>query len=181
MFKFANRLNWFYSILAVGFGFLFVTNFNQISDIALSSDSEYDRLGTKFTYYTYSFSSNTDSDFSGLKFIGLNCIAALFSAKYMPKGWGWLMLCVGILYILFLPYPLMSLRTFLIFSAVLAGYISTFLAFRFGWMEVSWLAVAYSIYTLVKQFRLDEDYPFQLWKKFDWVGGVPFYYFIDHN
>ncbi len=179
MFKSVKRFGWISLIFVLGFGLGFMFFFNRVMAISLLTDSNAIRVASKFAYYTFNDASNTNADMSGLKFVSICCVAALLSAKYMPERWGLLILCVGILYVLFLPHPLLSLRTFMIFVAVLAGYITSFLAFRVGWSVISWLAVVYSIYTLVKQFSLGESYAFQLWEKFDWIGYIPFYYFID--
>lgn len=177
LFKYAKRLNWYWAIFVLGLGVLFLLAFSQVVELAMASDLDFIRVVSKFAYYAVSDESYTDADLSGLKFVVLCLIAALLSAKHMPEGWALMILLVTILYVLFLPYALISLRTFLFFVAVFAGYIATFLAYRVGWSAISWGSAAYAIYTLVKQARLEEDYPFLLWDKFDWVGIFPFYYF----
>lgn len=179
MFKYAKKLSWFSVILALGLGVAFMLFFNRLVAIAVASNIDFIRVVSKFTYYTMTEESFTDADLSGLKFVTISCAAAFLSAKYMPKGWGLLILLVSVLYVLFLPYPLVSLRTFLIFVQILAGYIASFMAFRIGWPIVSWLASAYALYTIVKQFNVAGDYPFALWDKFYGIGYYPFYYFLN--
>ena len=178
MFKYAKRMNWFSVILVLCLGIVFMLFFNQVVEIAVTSDIDFIRVASKLSYYTTSNETYTDADMSGLKFISISCFVALLSAKYMPQGWGLLVLLVGVLYVLFLPYPLVSLRTFLIFVAILAGYIASFMAFRIGWTQISWLAFIYALYTILKQFNVADNYPFTLWDKFDWIGHYPFYYFL---
>lgn len=179
MFKYAHRLKWFTVVLVLGLGIAFMLLFNRLVEIAVASDIDFIRVVSKFAYYTISEESFTSADLSGLKFVALACGAALLAARFMPQGWGLLILVVTILYILFLPYPLISLRTFLIFVAVLAGYFATFMGNRIGWSEISWLGAFYALYTLVKQFDVADNYPFPLWDKFDSIGYYPFYYFLN--
>jgi len=178
LFKYAHGLKWRSVIMVLGAGATFMLLFNQLVQIAVTSDIDFLLIGSKFAYYTFSEESYTSADLSGLKFIGIACIAAFLSARFMPQGWGTLILLVAVLYILFLPYPLVSLRTFLIFVVVLTGYIASFMGFRVGWLATSWFAVVYAGYSLVKQFNFAADNPFALWDKFDWVGFYPFYYFF---
>ena len=175
--KFAKRLNWYWVIIVLILGILFLLEFHQVVEIAVQSNLDFIRVVSKFEYYTTSTQSYTSADLSGLKFVTLCFVATLLSAKYMPEGWGLMILLVTILYVLFLPYALIPLRTFLFFVAVFAGYIATFLGYRIGWSVLSWGSAVYAIYTLVKLATLGQDYPFLLWDKFDWVGIFPLYYF----
>lgn len=177
--KYAKKLNWFWFIFVLGVAIIFGVFFNQIVQIAVASDIDFIRVASKFAYYLDSAESYTASDISGLKFVGICIVTALLSAKFMPKGWGMLIILVGILYVIFLPFPLVSLRTFLIFVSVLSGYIASFTAFRLGWLSLNVLTSIYAIYTIVKQFNITDDNIFPLWDKFDWFGSIPFYYFLN--
>jgi len=179
LFKYAKKLTWLTATLVICSGIIFMLFFNKITEVAVASNVDFIRVVSKFAYYTTSEESFTGPDLSGLKFVSLTCLAGFLAYKFMPKGWGLLILIVVVLYILLLPFPLISLRTFLIFVAVLAGYIAAFMAFRIGWPMFSWLTTAYAFYTILKQFHVEEGYPFQLWDKFDWIGNYPLYYFLN--
>lgn len=178
IFKMANRFSWQAAMLALVAGILFFSYFNQLLNLALDSGVDLIRIESKFSYYADSGETFTAADLSGLKFVALCAISALISAKHMPAGWAAMILYVGVLYILFLPFQLLSLRTFLPFVAVLVGYFLTFMGFRIGWLPISWLGLIYGAYIFFKQFNMDPDYPFELWVKFNWIGTTPFYYFF---
>lgn len=178
LFKMVERLGWYMAAMAIIFGIFFSLFFNQIIEIALSFDSNLISLFSKFAFYQDNYDQNMQVNLSGLKFVAIGCIAALLSAKFMPRGWGELILSVGVIYILLLPFPLVPFRTFLIFVAVISGYIASFLAFRVGWSVVSWGAAIYAIYLALKQLSMSHSDTFYLWDKFDWFGYFPMYYFL---
>lgn len=177
--KYAKRLDWFWITVVLSISITFVLFFDRVAEWAVASQIDFIRVASKLTYYTSNGESFTDADLSGLKVVLICCAAALLSARHMPEGWGRMILLVALLYIMFLPYALVSLRTFLFFVSVIAGYIVAFTAFRVGWTAISWGGAAYGIYILVKQIRLPEDYPFLLWDKFQWFGPYPLYYFFN--
>jgi hypothetical protein len=178
LFKYAERLSLVWIFFIISLGILFLIFFSQITEFAIASEVDFFRITSKFSYYLTSEESFVQSDISGLKFVLLSLISSIFASRYMPAGWAKIIFIVTILYILFLPFALVSLRTFLFFVAVFSGYIVTFLAFRIGWNILTLGAVLYSVYIILKPLSLDRDYPFLLWDKFEWMGALPMYYFL---
>jgi hypothetical protein len=177
LFKYARNLNWISFALVIGASLVFVSFFNQAVELAASYNLGYVQLLNKLSYYTSYSESYTGPDLAGLKFILLCGAVALIAHRHMPENWGRLILLVVLLYVVLLPLPLASLRLFLIFVTVLAGYVASFMGFRIGWSATTWIVCAYALYKMNYELGGMDDGGFSLWEKFDWIGYSPLYYF----
>jgi hypothetical protein len=160
---------------------LLLIYFQALLTLGLGFDLSVLQAGAKILFYVGAYEDIVQGvgiNIVEIRFVALNCLAALLARRQMPKGWPELMFCVAILYVMFLPFPMVSYRLFLLFGAVLTGYIFSFVSFRIGWAPVTAVGFAFVGWKVASQVMSRNTTAFALWDKFDMVGRFPFYYVL---
>jgi hypothetical protein len=168
-----------YALFALGV--LLLIYFETLLRYGLGFDLSVLEVGAKLLFYVGAYDDIVQGvgiNVAEIRFVALNCFAALLARKHMPKGWPELMFCVAILYVLFLPFPMVSYRLFLLFGTILTGYILSFVTFRTGWAPITAVASVFICWKLAGQVLSRNTGVFALWDKYDMIGYFPFYYVL---
>ncbi|CAN5789501.1 hypothetical protein BH11GEM2_BH11GEM2_07160 [soil metagenome] len=180
--KVAVRYRWRFLIATAIFTLVILVYFQAIVRLGLSVNLNAFAVGAKLLYYAgYYADTGTQSASAALtelRVVTMICVAAALCSKYMPRGWAPLILGVGVLYIIFLPFPMMSFRLFLLFGVVITGYLISFLSYRVGWAPLTSVAVALALWRFSGSFSGRDQSVFALWDKYDFAGFFPFYYVL---
>jgi hypothetical protein len=175
--KVAVRYRWRFLIATAIFTLVILVYFQAIVRLGLSVNLNAFAVGAKLLYYAgYYADTGTQSASAALtelRVVTMICVAAALCSKYMPRGWGPLILGVGVLY-----FPMMSFRLFLLFGVVITGYLISFLSYRVGWAPLTSVAVALALWRFSGSFSGRDQSVFALWDKFDFAGFFPFYYVL---
>ena len=136
----------------------------------------------KAHYYRDMADGFTVADMANVKFILIGLMAAVFfsSKEHQDKQWNSLLLYGGICYLVLLPYPLVPIRTMLIYSVFLMGYL-LFFSFRKKLMLYQVFLTIYALYAFINKIQMlkPSGGGFDLWYSFPWFESVPFYYFLN--
>ena len=153
--------------------FLFVNYFNVILNFF---DLSLPLIG-KLVYYTHEINVDNSLPINQLFFIVIINIGLYINKKNNSflRDWRLVFLFFSIIFIIFLPIPLMSMRLTILLIAIMLGVFFYFAYSDFG-IFYNFFLMLYLVYRLTSGLLTNVSYPMHFWHNYNWIGKI--YYYI---
>ncbi len=131
----------------------------------------------KLVSYTHKINVDTSLPITQIFFILIINLALYFNSDNSSflKEWKKVFLLFSIIFIIYLPIPLMSMRLTILVIAIMLGIFFYFSYRNFG-IYYNFIIMLYLIYRITSGILTNTNYPMHFWKNYSWFGNL--YYYI---